>query len=293
MKRWLGALVAVIALTTGLAPAELGAVYGRADAATVNHAAVIVDDGGRVTKTVISFTGESVSGIEALQLAGQAPTVRGFSGLGAAVCAIRTVGCSAGNDCLTCGGDHYWAYFRAPSGTRVYTKWPAGAGATRVRNGDVEGWHWSAGTPPPFATVEEIGIPDPPATTTAPPAPVTTPSEPAGAGGGVGGGSPPAGGATTSVPASAISAPAEGATTAPAASSTAPDAARAQSGARSDGRDRSDRNSGEGRSAVGPHVAGSDEGGGTGTAVALFAAVLAAIVAGYVFLRRRRARIEA
>src|SRR4051794_26510292 len=57
--------------------------------ATNSRAGVIVDLGnGTVRRVGITFSG-SLSGVKALQLAGFAPSVRSFGGLGGAVCALN------------------------------------------------------------------------------------------------------------------------------------------------------------------------------------------------------------
>lgn len=286
MRRWRAALVAAVAVGTllgGLPALDAFDAGAPAGAAGLNHAAVIVDDGHTVTKTVVSFPGDSISGIEALQLAGQDPTVRGFSGLGAAVCAIRHVGCSAGNDCMTCGAPAYWAYYRASAGAAGYTKSPVGGGATRVHDGDVEGWHWSSGTPPPFATVAQIGLPPPPPAPA--PAPAVTTAAP---------GSPPVSGSGTgAATGTGTTAPASGTTVAPegAAGSSAPASGadprvasgRAHTVAKPDS---------PSQDAAGPPArVGSGDGGSSAVAWGLFGALLAAMAAGFFVIRRRRGRV--
>jgi hypothetical protein len=114
-----------------------------ARAAGTNHALVVVEANGSVVQRVVTFGSDSISGLTALQQAGFAPVVRGFGGMGGAVCAIdmpttgQTVGCPADNTCLTCAGSSFWAYFEAPSGTSSFRQSRAGAarreGARRQR----------------------------------------------------------------------------------------------------------------------------------------------------------------
>lgn len=163
-----GALVVAVA-------AVLVTLAGSAAGEGVSRAAVVVDLGDEVRTARITFSGE-ITGIEALQLAGFDPVVRAYGGTGGAVCAICDHGCPSDSTCLTCGGADYWAYFRAPAGTNSYTYSPAGAGATRVRDGDVEAWKWGRGNPPRFVSFAEVW--GEPATTTTAAPPRTAPEPP-------------------------------------------------------------------------------------------------------------------
>lgn len=154
--------------------AMLVTVTGSAAGESVNRAAVVVDLGDEVRTARITFNGE-ITGIEALQLAGFDPVVRAYGGTGGAVCAICDHGCPSDSTCLTCGGGDYWAYFRSPAGTTAYTYSPAGAGATRVRDGDVEAWKWGRGAPPRYVSFAEVWGEPATTTTAAPPAAVPEP----------------------------------------------------------------------------------------------------------------------
>src|SRR5215207_3349466 len=98
--------VALVASQFGLATAA------RADVSAVGcsaRAVVVVETGpGPVA---ICFDG-SISGLEALQLAGANPATYGFSGQGAAVCQLFGVGNPADSSCLIGPGGQYWAYYR-------------------------------------------------------------------------------------------------------------------------------------------------------------------------------------
>ena len=98
-----------------------------------------------MVRRTASFTGASISGIEALQAAGFDIEVYGYGGLGAAVCRIDGVGRDADASCLN-GGAHYWAYWRNGTYSSV------GAGASRVSDGDQEQWAWGSGTSAPPTT---------------------------------------------------------------------------------------------------------------------------------------------
>src|SRR5262245_61191845 len=81
--------VLVAALVT-LCAAWTGATAGPAAAAT-STAVVVIDSGQSIRSSVIHFDG-TITGLEALQLAGASPETYGFSGQGAAVCRIDGFG---------------------------------------------------------------------------------------------------------------------------------------------------------------------------------------------------------
>ncbi len=176
----------VLVAAVGLALAGVGSV-ARADVAAQGcsaQAVVVVEPGpGAVS---ICFDG-SISGLEALQLAGANPVTYGFSGQGGAVCQLYGVGNAADSNCLIGPGGQYWAYSRAAPGASGWTYSRAGASTTTVTDGSVEGWRYGTGGAPvfvPFCSVVSCAPPPteaPPPTAappvvTAPPGPVVTPS---------------------------------------------------------------------------------------------------------------------
>src|SRR6476659_9251027 len=179
MERIRAALVA-IAVLVGVAAAGVVApdTVLSAGAAGSNRAMVVVDTGSSVHRVVVTFSG-SITGIQALELAGAQPVVYSFAGQGGAVCRLFGVGRDAGPNCLggADGDNRYWAYFRAPAGTSSFTYSRSGAGATQVHDGDVEGWKFGTGTAPAYAGL-------PPVTTTTTGAPAVAP--PGGGSGGPG-----------------------------------------------------------------------------------------------------------
>lgn len=279
-----GRPAAAVALAAGavaaLWEAPAGRLPGPAPAAAADHrAGVLIDTGTQVKRVCLHFPEDSISGVEALARANVQAVFQGYTGKGIAVCALCGVGCPAGESCLTCdAGGRYWSYSRAPAGTSVLRTSPVGASSTEVHDGDVEGWKWGLGGIPPFATVEEICDGTAPTTTTAA---ATTSTAPAGTAvttttaaapgttrPATGSTRPPATAAspTTAAPTTATTAP-QAATTAPAAPTTAapspPVAAPAT-----------------------PPAAGGGGGGWAG--LAAFAAVLGALAAWTVRVRRRR-----
>ena len=200
--------VLAAALTVAcLLAALVGPMAPRAVASGPNRAVVVADSGTGVVVRGIEFEGDSISGIEALQLAGLAPVLQSFAGEGGAVCAISGVGCPSDDSCLTCDGrGYYWSYWRAPAGSSGYAYSRVGAGATRVHDGDVEGWRWGTGVAPAYRSFTSVF----------PPAPTPPPSP---GGGGTTGGGPSAG--TTDGGSNQGAAPGVTATSAPAAGTTA------------------------------------------------------------------------
>ncbi|OWY59358.1 hypothetical protein B7486_74990, partial [cyanobacterium TDX16] len=131
------------------------------------------------------FSEDSISGAEALQRSGMNPVFEGYSGLGGAVCSLNGVGCPSDGSCLTCAAPSYWQYWRSSGGGFSYSG--AGASATQVTDGSIEGWSWGGSrSAPPYRSVDAVcGAEAPPPT--APPA--TQPPASGGAGGSSGGGS--------------------------------------------------------------------------------------------------------
>jgi hypothetical protein len=77
----------------------------------------------------------------------------GFGGLGEAVCSIDGQGCGVSecrrNVCQAASADApYWQYFRQDPANPAVWRWLAlGASASKVHDGDVFGWSWTASEP--------------------------------------------------------------------------------------------------------------------------------------------------
>ena len=127
-----------------------------------NHAGVIIRHGdGGLTYAYVAFAEEEISGIELLERSGVERLTIPFGGLGQGVCQLEGEGCAV-EECRrrVCQGarddDPYWRYFRqeAPGQWRALT---LGASATKVRDGDVDGWSWTGGDAGlPAATLADV-----------------------------------------------------------------------------------------------------------------------------------------
>jgi hypothetical protein len=277
---------ALVALAVGLVAGALGAglVPEAAPAASPHHAAVIVDTGSSVKRVVVTFGEDSINGLDALQRAGTNPVLYQFGGQGGAVCRLLGVGRDSGPNCLggADGDARYWAYFRAPAGTSSFKYSSAGAGSTRVHDGDVEGWKFGTGAAPQYVSLASL-LP-PPATPATQPPPTAPPATAA-----------PTGGVAPGAAGAAGAAAAPGATP---SSSTLPttggkdtSASTRADGAKTDGDKAAATPRDDDGKAVDAALASSEsDGGGGGSAwsFVLFGVLLVAIAVAIVLVRRMR-----
>lgn len=286
-------LLALVATAAGV-----GASPSIATAASPHRAAVIVDTGTTIHKVVITFTEDSISGIEALSKAGANPVVYAM-GPGGAVCRIFGVGRDAGPNCLggQDGDNRYWAYFRAPAGTSVFKYSSIGAGSARVHDGDVEGWKFGTGTAPAYVSLASLTPPPPP-----PPPSTTATTKPAGTvtpGGSTPGaapGTPTAPGVAPTGPTTQSTLPVTGgrAKANAATGATGKTGTTAKSNASADGSKQSSKSENRATDADGKTVetaltsSEQDGGGSSAWSLVLFAVLLAAIAAAIFGVRRLR-----
>ncbi|MDI3339918.1 MAG: hypothetical protein QJR03_05225 [Sphaerobacter sp.] len=157
-----------------------------ADAARPNGAGLVVRHGdGRLVYVYVEFTEPAITGADLLARSGLATTIAPFGGLGEAVCALDGEGCPADNCfCQSYQSPAYfWHYYTlGPDGT--WRLAPSGPASRTIRDGDVDGWSWSAGTGDlPPTSIDEIArlngvdraAPEPPAPAPPPP-PTPTPA---------------------------------------------------------------------------------------------------------------------
>ena len=284
MARIRSALVAVavlVGIASGGVLAQTVTAPG-AGAAGPHRAMVVVETGSATYRQVITFAADSITGLQALDLAGAQPVVYTFAGQGGAVCRLFGVGRDAGPNCLggADGDNRYWAYFRAPAGTSSFTYSRSGAGSTQVHDGDVEGWRFGTGAQPGYAALPPVTSP-----TTAVPA-VAPPSGPSGSGGSVSAPVVGPSGAAASPPMqldpAALAAFLAGTTTTTSAS-TANDAGTARAATEVEGK-RADR------SVHGSVMSDPGDGGDGAGSLVIFALVAVALVGGGLLLRRSRRR---
>ncbi|MFM9105138.1 MAG: hypothetical protein ACKOWF_00365 [Chloroflexota bacterium] len=126
-----------------------GASAGQARAGEqVNHAGVIVRQAdGSFVYGYVAFTEDRIDGVELLRRSGIPLVTTGFGGLGEAVCSLDGQGCglSACRRSVCQGGPNapYWQYFRQ-DGAGGWKPLLMGGSGTPVRDGDIDGWSWTA-----------------------------------------------------------------------------------------------------------------------------------------------------
>ena len=124
-----------------------------------------------MTYAWVPFAEEAIDGIDLLRRSGIPVVTVGFGALGDGVCSIGGQGCSVAECRRTvCQGSAadapYWQYFaQDPVDHAVWTWQPLGASSSRVEDGDVFGWSWTAGNPalpalPPAEIASRAGAVD-------------------------------------------------------------------------------------------------------------------------------------
>ena len=120
----------------------------------LHYAGLVVRDAeGRMTYGWVPFAEEEIDGIDLLRRSGIPVVTVGFGALGDGVCSIAGQGCGVAECRRTvCQGSAadapYWQYFEQdPGDPAVWTWQPLGASSSRVEDGDVFGWSWTAGNP--------------------------------------------------------------------------------------------------------------------------------------------------
>jgi hypothetical protein len=138
----------------------------------LHHAGLVVRDAeGRMTYAWVPFAEEAIDGIDLLRRSGIPVVTVGFGALGDGVCSIGGQGCGVAECRRTvCQGSAadapYWQYFEQdPGDPAVWTWQPLGASSSRVEDGDVFGWSWTAGDPalpalPPAEIASRAGAAD-------------------------------------------------------------------------------------------------------------------------------------
>ena len=120
----------------------------------LNHAGLVVRDAeGRVTYAWVPFAEDEINGIELLQRSAIPVVTVGFGALGEGVCSIGGQGCGVAECrrtvCQASAADApYWQYFQQDPRDPSLWQWQVlGASASKVHDGDVFGWSWTAKNP--------------------------------------------------------------------------------------------------------------------------------------------------
>ncbi len=143
-------------------------------AQTSNQAGLVVEFGdGSLFTACIAFEGEHISGYDLLARSGLSLETAFDPSQGVAVCKIESDGCPS-DDCF-CQMPEYWSYWNLGGGGWNYAG--SGASTNRLGNGDVDGWSWGAGSPPPVMAFNQLCAPPPPPPPTSTIAPEPQPSD--------------------------------------------------------------------------------------------------------------------
>ena len=131
------ALLLTVLVWTGAGASEAGLIIRHGD--------------GSVTYAIVVFPEEEISSFELLNRSTISLSTVAFGGLGEAVCTLDGEGCGL-SDCrvrLCQTGDPdspFWQFFRQDE-TGAWVEQPLGASASKVHDGDVDGWSWTGGDP--------------------------------------------------------------------------------------------------------------------------------------------------
>lgn len=177
--------ILIVLLTLVVTRPDLAATHAQQS----NRAGLVVRFGdGSLATRCVEFSESTISGYDLLIRSGLDIVAAFDSGQGAAVCKIEGTGCPV-ESCLTCDMPNYWSYWHLEDGAWVYSQ--AGSSGCAVNNGNVEGWSWGSGGPPPVVPFDEIcatfatdtpiptNTPLPPTNTPVPPTATPSPSAPA------------------------------------------------------------------------------------------------------------------
>ncbi|MDQ4044612.1 MAG: hypothetical protein M3173_04085 [Chloroflexota bacterium] len=138
-------LSVVVVLAMGAVAAAGGS--DEADAA----AGLIIDTGeAEPIHVVVTFPGEDITALDALQAAELGLVTVEFGGLGAAVCEIADTGCDLGacrqRVCQTGDPDSpFWQYWEQDD-TGTWSLSPLGASHATLEDGDIAAWVWTGPT---------------------------------------------------------------------------------------------------------------------------------------------------
>jgi hypothetical protein len=148
MKKYLILIISLLVLVLGLALSQPSSAQG------TNRAGLVIQFSDGVVETrCVEFSKQTITGLEVLEQSGL-PVLAAFDpSLGAMVCKIQEQGCPVDN-CLCQNPPDYWSYWHLNGNSWVYS--PAGSSTYQVSDGEVQGWSWGPGNPPPVRTFNEI-----------------------------------------------------------------------------------------------------------------------------------------
>lgn len=155
-NKWALAILTLV-LISFLCVSHHAAMLASAASQLSHRAGLVIQfgDGSHITRC-ISFTGDSISGLELLMRSGLDVVT-----WGGAVCRIEQYGCEhPAEPCFCqCKGAKclYWSYWHWREGRWVYSS--VGSADYLVRDGDIEGWAWSNGQPPPVVSIDQVCSP--------------------------------------------------------------------------------------------------------------------------------------
>ena len=135
--------------------------------AALHHAGLVIEhSSGRLLMRCVAFAEAQITGMQLIERSNVEYQAQPFGALGSAVCQLDGEPSTVPSNCF--GTDAYWQYFRRqPIGWQPSTQ---GASVSVLHDGDLDGWHYAAGTAQPpasvtFATVcAPSGSPPPSAT---------------------------------------------------------------------------------------------------------------------------------
>ena len=155
-------------------------VLGHPAHAAVHRAGLVIEHAsGRLVTRCVTFVEDQISGFALIQRSGLSYQAQSYGSMGQAICQLDGEPSPVPANCL--GTGPYWQYLH-----RAGTRWvPSQLGASEwiLRDGDMDGWHYSdrAGQMLPALTVEQICAPPPrpaastPTASTVPPTGAPTP----------------------------------------------------------------------------------------------------------------------
>lgn len=123
----------------------------------VNRAGLVVQlSADQVVTRCIEFTEPEITGYDLLERSDLAVIFAASGGQGTAVCKIEEAGCAA-EQCF-CDPPNFWGYWLLVDDQWTFAS--VGINTRSIRNGDVDGWLWGAGTAGsatlPATTFEQI-----------------------------------------------------------------------------------------------------------------------------------------